>query len=161
MSALVVTSACEATTAPRSLEPLEPLDSDTLDSETLDSETGASSPSSGPGSAVPGTSGWTDPAGVASLAPDVSAAVVAASAEMVDHCVEHVQVGAFLGDVELTEWWDDVDRDEEVLRDTCREVAITDPWRLERISDEWQQMQSMLLALADHDVSAAGDVNGP
>jgi hypothetical protein len=159
ISFLVAASACDATAVPpRSLEPLEPLGSEIV--ESAPSSSGRGSGTSATGSE---SSEWLDPSRVASMAPDVSAALVVASAELIEHCVDLVQVGAFLGDTELVTWWDDVERDEVALRHTCREVAVNDPWHLEQLSEEWRQMEALLLALTEYNGESASDadVTGP
>lgn len=155
---VVVTSACGATAGePRSLEPMAPLDHDADSPPPARSPAGRSGLAGPPNASDPSDpSDLTDPSDAASLSPDIGAALVAASSELVEHCVEHVKVGAFLGDVALGEWWDGVDGDEEALRESCRRVAATDPWRLEQISDDWRQMRAVLDAFA-----APEKVEGP
>jgi hypothetical protein len=143
LASMLATSACGATAVePRSLEPMAPLDLDADPSPPTRSPAGRSGLAGPPDATDP-----SDPSDAAGVSPDISAALVVALSELVEHCVEHVQVGAFLGDEVLGEWWESVDGDEESLRESCRQVAATDPWRLEQISDDWRQVQAMLDAL--------------
>jgi hypothetical protein len=150
LASMLATSACGATAVePRSLEPMAPLDPDADSSPPTRSPAGRSGVAGPPDPTNPSdpSSDPSDPSDAAGVSPDISAALVVALSELVEHCVEHVQVGAFLGDEALGEWWEGVDGDEEALRDSCRQVAATDPWRLEQISDDWRQVQAMLDAL--------------
>lgn len=60
----------------------------------------------------------------------------------IEACTELVRFGAFVGDPELSEWWDDVGHDEATLAAECEALAAEDPWEIHDMWERWNEVRA-------------------
>jgi len=61
--------------------------------------------------------------------------------DMIDDCVEYVQMGAFVGDEAIAEVWTSVDQDDAELRRYCEGLAETAPATLDDYAERKHRME--------------------